>query len=46
VFEAKIGRATLRGVDLLELDEVDRISSFTVAVRPVGALVISSSVPI
>lgn len=30
--------ATLRGVDLIELDETDRISSFIVAVRPVGAL--------
>ena len=38
VFEAKVGDATLRGVDLIELDEDDRISSFTVAVRPVGAL--------
>ncbi|HWE10353.1 MAG TPA: nuclear transport factor 2 family protein [Solirubrobacteraceae bacterium] len=38
VFEARVGDATLRGVDLLELDEADRISSFTVAVRPVTAL--------
>jgi hypothetical protein len=38
VFEAKVGEATLRGVDLIELDEADRISTFTVAARPVGAL--------
>ena len=38
VFEAKVGDATLRGVDLIELDDKDRISSFIVAVRPVGAL--------
>ncbi|HWF34734.1 MAG TPA: nuclear transport factor 2 family protein [Solirubrobacteraceae bacterium] len=38
VFEAKVGQATLRGVDLIELDGNDRISTFTVAVRPVGAL--------
>lgn len=38
VFEAKVGDATLRGVDLIELDEHDRISSFTVAARPMAAL--------
>ena len=38
VFEATVGDATLRGVDLIELDEEDRISSFTVAVRPAAAL--------
>jgi hypothetical protein len=38
VFEAQVGQATLRGVDLIELDEADRISSFTVSVRPTGAL--------
>ena len=38
VFEATVGDATLRGVDLLELDEADRICSFMVTVRPVGAL--------
>jgi hypothetical protein len=38
VFEAKVGEATLRGVDLIELDEHDRIKSFTVAARPMTAL--------
>jgi len=38
VFEASVGEATLRGVDLIELDDSDRISSFVVAVHPVGAL--------
>ncbi len=38
VFEAKVGDATLRGVDLLELDEHDRISTFTVLARPISAL--------
>lgn len=38
VFEAKIGDATLRGVDLIELDDDDRISSFTVQARPMSAL--------
>lgn len=38
VFEARIGDATLQGVDLLELDEQDRITTFTVAARPIAAL--------
>jgi len=38
VFEAQIGDATLRGVDLVELDETDRICSFTVQARPISAL--------
>lgn len=38
VFEAKVGDSTLRGVDLIELDEHDRITTFTVAARPIGAL--------
>ena len=38
VFEAKIGDATLRGVDLVELDQNDRIRSFTVQARPMSAL--------
>lgn len=38
VFEAKVGAATVHGVDLIELDEHDRISSFTVAARPIAAL--------
>ncbi len=37
-FEAKIGNTTLRGIDLIELDEHDRISSFKVAARPMMAL--------
>lgn len=39
VFEAKVGDQTLRGVDLLELDEGDRIRGFTVMARPMPALV-------
>lgn len=38
VFEATMGPATLRGVDLLELDEEDRITRFEVTARPVPAL--------
>jgi len=38
VFDARVGEATLRGVDLVELTDADEISSFIVAVRPVGAL--------
>lgn len=38
VFEAKVGEETLRGVDLLELNEHDRIGSFTVLARPMAAL--------
>lgn len=38
VFEAKIGTAALRGVDLLGIDEHDLISRFEVAARPVSAL--------
>lgn len=38
VFEAKIGPARLRGVDLIELDERDLIARFEVAARPIGAL--------
>ncbi len=38
VFEAKIGEATLRGVDLLEIDSNDRITKFEVAARPISAL--------
>lgn len=38
VFEAKVGDATLGGVDLVEIDEHDRISTFKVAARPVSAL--------
>lgn len=38
VFEARIGNATLHGVDLLELDEHDRIKTFTVMARPIPSL--------
>ncbi len=38
VFEAKVGTATLRGVDLIEIDEHDRIARFEVAARPMTAL--------
>lgn len=38
VFEAKVGDETLHGVDLLELDERDRIRRFTVMARPMSAL--------
>lgn len=38
VFEARIGNATLHGVDLLELDEHDRIRTFTVTARPIASL--------
>lgn len=38
VFQAKVGDSTLSGVDLIELDDQDRIKSFTVVARPVSAL--------
>jgi hypothetical protein len=38
VFEAKVGEVRLGGVDLLRLDEHDKIASFTVAARPVSSL--------
>ena len=38
VFEARVGEQTLRGVDLIELDDNDRIATFTVAARPVAAV--------
>ncbi|MDQ6777983.1 MAG: nuclear transport factor 2 family protein [Actinomycetota bacterium] len=38
VFEAKVGEETLRGVDLVQLDDSDRISTFTVMARPMQAL--------
>lgn len=38
VFEASVGDETLSGVDLLELDEHDRIRRFTVIARPLSAL--------
>ena len=38
VFEMTVGDARLRGVDLIEVDEQDRIARFEVAVRPITAL--------
>lgn len=38
VFEARIGDATLEGVDLIETDESDRIATFTVQARPMSGL--------
>jgi hypothetical protein len=38
VFEAKIGDSNLYGVDIIELDDDDRISSFTVLARPITGL--------
>jgi hypothetical protein len=38
VFEAKIEQSTLYGVDIIELDDDDRISSFTVLARPIASL--------
>jgi hypothetical protein len=38
VFEATIGESKLQGVDLIELDEDDRIVAFTVIARPVASL--------
>lgn len=38
LFEARVGDETLTGVDLLELDEHDRIRRFTGMARPMSAL--------
>jgi hypothetical protein len=38
VFEAVVGDSRLEGVDLIELNEHDRIASFKVAARPMSAL--------
>lgn len=39
VFEARVGDAALRGVDLVEVDDaLDQITSFTVMLRPVAGL--------
>jgi hypothetical protein len=39
VFEARVGDTTLRGVDLVEIDEaLDQIVTFTVLARPIAAL--------
>ncbi len=37
-FEAKIGELTLRGVDLIRLNEVGEIIDFEVMIRPANAL--------
>ncbi|MEP6904280.1 MAG: nuclear transport factor 2 family protein [Actinomycetota bacterium] len=37
-FEARIGELTLRGVDLIELDESGKIIDFEVMIRPANAL--------
>jgi hypothetical protein len=38
VFEARVGEAKLRGIDLIEINEQDRIARFEVAARPIAAL--------
>ncbi len=38
VFEARVGEAKLNGVDLIELNEQDLISTFTVMARPLASL--------
>ncbi|MDQ6819057.1 MAG: nuclear transport factor 2 family protein [Actinomycetota bacterium] len=38
VYEAVVGDARLEGVDLLELDDRDRIASFRVSARPMSGL--------
>lgn len=38
VFEATVGEAKLRGIDLIEVNECDRIARFEVAARPIAAL--------
>jgi hypothetical protein len=40
LFEATVGDHTLRGIDLLELDDQDRICRFTVMARPIPALMV------
>ena len=37
-FEAKIGQLTLRGIDLIRLDDDRKISDFEVMIRPANAL--------
>lgn len=43
VFEAKVGTATLRGIDLIALDEQDQIARFEVVARPMAALMALAS---
>lgn len=38
VYEARIGDEQMRGVDLITLDDGDRISTFVIAARPVSAI--------
>jgi len=38
VHEARVGENTLSGVDLVTIDEHDRIATFTVLARPIAAL--------
>jgi len=38
VFEARVGDAKLRGIDLIEINKQDRIARFEVAARPIAAL--------
>jgi len=38
VFEASVGEVKLRGIDLIEVNEQDRIVRFEVAARPIAAL--------
>jgi hypothetical protein len=37
-FEARIGELTLRGVDLIQIDEAGKIIDFEVMIRPANAL--------
>ena len=43
VFEARVGHEILRGVDLLQVDDRDRICRFTVMARPIPALMALSA---
>jgi hypothetical protein len=38
VFEARVGEAKLRGIDLIEINAHDQITRFEVAARPIAAL--------
>lgn len=37
-FEARIGELSLRGIDLIQIDESGRITDFEVMIRPANAL--------
>jgi limonene-1,2-epoxide hydrolase len=43
VFRARVGTTTIHGIDLIHLDDQDRISEFTVMVRPQSALLTLSA---